>query len=66
MQEIQCPHCKNPIYDENALLCHFCGNSLGRSSEGAFGKMRSGGMKWLWITIAIAIILAFLLSSGWF
>ncbi|NTV30319.1 MAG: hypothetical protein HGA80_09585, partial [Candidatus Omnitrophica bacterium] len=62
MSEIQCPHCKNPIYDEDALLCHFCGNSLNRASQGALGSMRSAGGKWLWITLAILAALAFLLT----
>ena len=63
MSEIHCPHCKNPIYDEDALLCHFCGNSLSRGSAGAFGKMRSAGMKWVLITIGLLIVLTFILTT---
>ncbi|NLE64652.1 MAG: hypothetical protein GX606_01905 [Elusimicrobia bacterium] len=62
MPEQVCPHCKKPIYDEEALLCHFCGNSLGRSSSGVLGKMSGAGMKWLWITIATIIVLSFIIS----
>jgi hypothetical protein len=62
MSEIICPHCKNPIYDEDALSCHFCGNSLARASGGAFGKMRGAGMKWVWITLVLVILAAVLLS----
>jgi hypothetical protein len=63
MSEVICPYCKNPIYDENALLCHFCGNSLSRASGGALGAMRGAGMKWIWITVAVLIVLSFILIS---
>ncbi len=63
MSEVICPHCKNNIYDEDALLCHFCGNSLSRaSSGGVFGVMRGAGMKWAWITVGLLILAAFILS----
>jgi hypothetical protein len=63
MSEIICPHCKNPIHDEDALLCHFCGNSLSRASGGVFGKMRGAGMKWVWITVALLVLAAIVLTS---
>ena len=63
MFEISCPHCKNLIYDEDALLCHFCGHSLGRSSGGFLGAMRGAGMKWVLITVAGMIALSFILIS---
>ncbi|MBF0619808.1 MAG: hypothetical protein HQL19_06535 [Candidatus Omnitrophica bacterium] len=53
MSEIICPQCKNPIYDEEALSCHFCGHSLNQRSSGLLGKMRGAGMKWVLITIGI-------------
>jgi hypothetical protein len=63
MSEVICPHCKNPIYDADALLCHFCGNSLNRASSGGLiGRMRVGGMKWVWITAAVLVLLALALS----
>ena len=62
MSEIICPHCKNPIYDEDALSCHFCGNSLARASSGVFGKMREAGSKWMWITIVIILLAMVLLT----
>jgi len=63
MSEIICPHCKNPIYDEDALSCHFCGNSLNRaSSGGVFGKMRGAGMKWVWVMVALIVLAALMLS----
>ena len=58
MSELICPHCKNPIYDEDALLCHFCGNSLNRGSAQIMGKMRGAGMKWVWIMVALLVAVA--------
>ncbi len=63
MPDITCPHCKNPVYDEDALSCHFCGNLLNRGSGGALGAMRVAGMRWVWITIAILIVASFILIS---
>jgi len=63
MEEIICPHCKNPIYDDDALLCHFCGESLKRASKGFIGKVRYGNNQVLWYFAAFAILLAFLLLS---
>jgi len=40
MEEYTCPNCKNPIYDEDALLCHFCGGSLQRATKGFIGQIR--------------------------
>jgi hypothetical protein len=63
MSDIICPHCKNPVYDEDALSCHFCGNSLGRASSGGLlGLMRSPGMKWVWVTLALLMLAAFVLT----
>ncbi len=31
-QDYSCPSCQQPIYDEEALLCHFCGENLRRPS----------------------------------
>ena len=62
MSEIICPHCKNPIYDEDALACHFCGNSLARASDGVFGKMRGAGRKWVWVTLVLVILAVVLLT----
>jgi hypothetical protein len=62
MSDLICPHCKNPIYEEDALLCHFCGNSLNRKSSGLFGKMRGAGMQWVWLTLVALALLAFILT----
>jgi hypothetical protein len=55
MSEIICPHCKNPIYDEDALSCHFCGNLLRHSGGGFLSAMRGAGMKWVMITVGVAM-----------
>ncbi len=60
MSERICPHCKNPIYDDDALSCHFCGESLGNYSSGGLGMMRS--MQWILVVISAIIILMFVLS----
>jgi hypothetical protein len=60
MSEFICPHCKNPIYDEDALLCHFCGHSLNRGSDGVVGKMRGAGTQWIWITLVVVVAVAML------
>jgi hypothetical protein len=52
MSEYLCPHCKNPIYDDEVLRCHFCGESLNRASDGIFGKM-----KYSWSGKAVAVTL---------
>ncbi len=64
MYECVCPRCKNTIYDEDALLCHFCGESLGRPSGGGLGMMRSMPWKWVFVIVAVFIILSFLLTLG--
>ncbi len=61
MAEITCPHCKNPITDDDAVLCHFCGESLGRASSGALGQMRLGRFKIWFIILAIILIAGFVL-----
>ncbi|MBF0569792.1 MAG: hypothetical protein HQL18_03355 [Candidatus Omnitrophica bacterium] len=62
MSEMMCPHCRNLIYDEEALLCHFCGNSLNRSSSGFLGRMRGPVGKWIWISIALVLAISFIIS----
>ena len=57
MSEIRCPHCGRPIYDDDALLCLYCGKSLKRN----IGFM--GGMKNAWPRIVFgAFVLIVLLS----
>lgn len=37
--EYICPHCGKPIYDDEALLCLYCGENL-RRGVGLLGKMK--------------------------
>ena len=64
-QSIICPHCHNTIDDEDALLCHFCGESLNRAGDGFLSQIRygSGGnySTILWVGIVVVVILGFVL-----
>ena len=57
----QCPYCKQPISDDEALLCHFCGESLGRTSSSVLGKVKGQNVKWLFIIITLIVIFSFLI-----
>lgn len=59
MSEYICPNCKNPIYDEDALFCHFCGESLERAGDGFIGKIRYSNRKVLWFFISFLVLLGF-------
>ncbi len=61
MTEYICPHCKNPIYDDEALLCHFCGESLRRAGEGFLGKVRYANQRVIWYFLIFFILLGFVL-----
>ncbi len=53
MAEYICPNCKKPIYDDDALLCLYCGESLRRG--GHFFQQRA-----VLIFAVILLILSFL------
>lgn len=57
-----CPHCGMIIYDEEALLCHFCGESLGRPSKGLIGQMRYS-YRTPWILIVFFLVVMFILMT---
>lgn len=57
MAERICPHCKNPIYDDDALLCHFCGESL-QYQGGVMGKLKYGHKA---LIAVLAVILGLML-----
>ncbi|MFH1877755.1 MAG: zinc ribbon domain-containing protein [Candidatus Omnitrophota bacterium] len=54
MAEYICPHCGKPVYDDEALLCLYCGENLERGI-GVLGKMKYSVH---WITVTAVIILA--------
>ena len=59
MPELTCPHCGNPVYDEEALLCLYCGNSLKRKI-GFMGKMKNSLPKFLLVAVIGLIIFSFI------
>jgi len=59
MSEYICPHCKKPIYDDDALLCLYCGESLNRD-VGTLGKMKYAKPRIIGFIVLTFIILAFL------
>ena len=62
MSEYLCPHCQKPIYDEEALLCHFCGESLKRPGKGLLSNIKYGHpYAWILAAVALAVIIAFLM-----
>ena len=60
MSEYICPHCKKPIYDEDAILCLYCGESLKRSI-GTMGKLRYPKPKIIIIIVVSLILVSFII-----
>ena len=60
MAEYICPHCKRPIYDEEALLCLYCGESLNRS-VGFMGKIKHHNFKIVIAILVALVVISFLL-----
>jgi len=63
MAEYICPHCKNSINDDEALLCLYCGQSLNRSA-GFMGKLRYPKHRIIFVVVIIAVLAAFILLMG--
>ena len=61
MAEYICPQCGMTIYDDDALLCHFCGESLERASKGFLGRIKYSNLKVLWFFVCFVVILSFIL-----
>jgi len=59
VSEYICPHCNKPIYDEDALLCLYCGENLERG-VGILGKMKYS-VHWIMVAAVIFVVLGFLL-----
>ena len=55
-----CPSCKEPIYDEEALLCLYCGESL-RRGVGFMGKIKYPTYKIVIILVVIVVLISFAL-----
>lgn len=60
MSEYICPHCKQPIYDDEALLCLYCGEGLKRS-VGFMGKLKYPAPRVISAIVIILILLSFIL-----
>lgn len=61
MQGYKCPHCKNPVFDEEALLCHFCGESLRRAGRGFLGRIRYANRRAVWYFLTFLVLCGFVL-----
>jgi len=61
MEEYTCPNCKSPIYDEDALLCHFCGESLQRAGSGFISGIRYANPRVWWFFLVFAVMFIFIL-----
>ncbi|MFH1355408.1 MAG: hypothetical protein ABIH19_04600 [Candidatus Omnitrophota bacterium] len=62
MPEYVCPHCKKPIYDEDALLCLYCAESLNRG-VGFIGKLKYSGPKKIFVFVAVLVVLSLFLLT---
>ena len=60
MPEFICPHCKNPIYDDEALTCLYCGESLNRDI-GFMGKIKYSWFNMIINLVALIAIISFIL-----
>jgi len=55
-----CPHCKQPIYDDEALLCLYCGESLSRPA-GFMGRIKYPDPKIIIIIIVASVLVSFII-----
>ena len=60
MSEYICPNCKKPIYEDEALLCLYCGESLNRSI-GFMGKLKYPRPKIILSIVVLLILASFVL-----
>ena len=60
MSEYICPHCQRPIYDDDALLCLYCGKGL-RRGVGFLGKLKYSRPRAIIISLVGLVLLAFIL-----
>lgn len=60
MNEVyECPNCHKPIYDPDALLCHFCGDSLERAGGGFLSKIRYSNKEVVWYFLLFVLLVSF-------
>ncbi len=61
MEGYYCPNCKNLIFDEEALMCHFCGESLHRAGKGFLGRIKYANQKVIWYFLIFFVLFGFIL-----
>ena len=54
----KCPHCGNPIHDEEAIRCLFCGESTERMLDFLAEKWGSP-VKTILIAVAVLLVITF-------
>jgi len=59
MSEYICPNCKRPIYDDEALLCLYCGENLKRN-VGFMGKIKYPTPRAIIIVAVFIVLLSFI------
>ena len=59
MSEYNCPHCKNPIYDDEALRCLYCGESLDRPI-GFMGRIKYVTPKTFLVIVVVLVLMSFI------
>jgi len=52
-----CPQCQNPIYDDEALLCLYCGESLDRQGN----DQKSVRHKIFFVVIVLIVLVSFVM-----
>ena len=60
MAEFKCPHCNNPINDDEALNCLYCGEGLERDT-GFLSRLRYPSPRSIFLGVVIVIIISFVL-----
>ncbi len=60
MSEHICPHCGRPVYDDEALLCLYCGKSLKRP-VGILGRFKYSRAAVLMAGFILLLVAAFIL-----
>lgn len=60
MSEYICPYCKNPIDDDDALRCIYCGETLNRGI-GFMGKIKYPTPRVIIVIVVVIVILSFIL-----
>jgi len=53
----ECPQCHNPIYDDEALLCLYCGESLDRQGN----DPKSVRRKIFFVVIVLIVLVSFVM-----